>query len=120
MTLSNRPGALADAASALGEAGINLRGFMATAPGGFPALRFVTDDAAKAKAWLDESRMHWRIGEVVTVPGINKPGEVGRLAKALAAAGVNVEAAYPVLGAESEVLIAFAVDDVKRAQKALG
>jgi hypothetical protein len=119
LSLSNRPGALAEAAGALGEAGINLRGFLATAPGGFPALRFVTDDPVRAEAWLKGTRYHFRVGEVLAVPGLNQPGEIGRHAKSLAHAGVNVEAAYPVVGANHEVLIAFAVDDVAGGRKAL-
>jgi hypothetical protein len=118
VSMSNRPGALGDAAGALGEAGINMRGFLATAPGGFPVLRFTTDDPARAEAWLKASRMHFRIGDVVAVPGLDRPGEIGRLAKALAAAGVNVEAAYHIFVA-GQVSIAFAVDDVGRAAKAL-
>ncbi|HEV8360033.1 MAG TPA: hypothetical protein VGR28_06225 [Candidatus Thermoplasmatota archaeon] len=120
VSMSNRPGALGESAGALGDAGINMRGFLATAPGGFPVLRFVTDDAAKAEAWLKASRLHFKIGEVVAVEGVDRPGEVGRLAKALAAAGVNVEAGYHAWGPANEVLIAFAVDDVGRARKALG
>lgn len=120
VTLSNRPGALGETATALGQAGINLRGFLATAPGGMPVLRFTTDDPARAEAWLKSSRLHFRIGEVVAVSSPDKPGELGRHAKTLAAAGVNVEAAYATYGPGDEYLIAFAVDDLGRARKALG
>lgn len=119
IALSNQPGALAAAAQGLGEAGIDVRGFMATAPGGFPLLRFVPHDVKQAEAYLKTTSWKWRAGEVVAVPGTDQPGEIGRIAAALAETGVNIEAAYPVIVGPGQTLIVFAVDDIGRAKKAL-
>lgn len=117
--LTNQPGALAAATQALGEAGIDVRGFMATAPGGFPLLRFIPHDLKRTEGFLKGTTWKWKTGEVVAVPGTDQPGEIGRIAAALAGTGVNIEAAYPVIVAPGETLIAFAVDDIGRAKKAL-
>jgi hypothetical protein len=119
VALSNHPGALATTAAALGDAGIDVRGFMATAPGGFPLLRFVPADLAAAEKFLRTTTWKWRTSEVVAVPGVDQPGEIGRIASALAGTGVNIEAAYPIIAAPGKTIIAFAVDDLGRAKKAL-
>ena len=118
VTLSDRPGAMAELCTALGEGGVNLAGFLGYARGGPSELRFVASDAAKAEAFLRNQRWKWRVRDALAVAGADEPGFVGGPAERLAKAGVNIEAAYLALHG-GEPLAVFSVDDVGAAKKAL-
>lgn len=119
VALENKPGALAELAGALGRANVNLTGFAAQAQGDFGVLRFTTPDPARAEAWLKASRHPWHARGAVLATSVDRPGELGRLAQVLAAAGVNIEAAYHVF-VEGDARILFSVTDASAAAKALG
>ena len=118
--LENRPGTLAEVATALGKANVNILGFLLEAQGDFGVARIVTSDPAKTEGWLKQTSRAYRANDVVTVPAQNAPGELGRITSKLAASGVNVNAAYPSATAANQVGLTFAVDDVAGAKKALG
>lgn len=95
--LPDRPGALADLGEALARAGVNVEG-----GGGFVTahgdgeVHFLVEDGARAAAAARAAGL-----EVLGVRGTvtqrldqGTPGQLGRLARALAEAGVNVEVVY--------------------------
>lgn len=118
MPLENRPGTLAEIATALGKANVNIVGFLLEAQGDYGIVRVVTNDAGKTESWLKSSGRPYRANDVITINVQDKPGELGRIASTLAKSGVNVTAAYPTSGPKG-IGITFAVDDVGSAKKAL-
>jgi len=116
--LENRPGMLAEVASALGKANINVIGFLCESQGEFGIFRFIPSDAAKTEGWLKETRRAYRSNEVVIAPIPNSAGELGRVSTSLSKSGVNVLASYPCAVAKGYA-IAFAVDSVPTAKKVL-
>jgi hypothetical protein len=114
--IQDRPGELARAAEALGGAGVNIDGGCATAGGGAGQVHFLVKDAGAAKQALEGAGI-WVSGEseafVVDAP--NQPGQLGRTARRLADAGVNIETYY--VGAGDRLV--FCVDDPEKARGAL-
>jgi hypothetical protein len=114
--LENRPGTIAEVATSLGKANVNIIGFLVEAQGEFGIARVITSDPAKTEGWLKQTNRPYRANDVVIAPVKPQPGELGRVASKLAASGVNINASYPTENGG----IAFAVNDVNGAKKVLG
>ena len=117
--LENKPGTIAEVASALAKANVNIVGYLLEGQGDFGIFRFATSDAAKTEEWLKSTRRAYRVNEIVTVPVKDAPGELARVATTLSASGINITASYPTTTAGG-IAISFAVDDIHAAKKALG
>lgn len=114
--LENKPGTLADVATSLGKANINIIGYLVQAQGEYGIVRMITSDPAKTEGWLKQTNRPFRMNEVVWTPVKPQPGELGRIATALSKSGVNITATYPTENGG----LAFCVDNVPSARKALG
>lgn len=118
--VEDRPGMLAEVASALGEKKVNIVAFMAAVVEGRGAIRMVVDKPAAAKKVFAERG--WEITEedVVGITLADKPGSLGIVANKLGEVGINIHYAYTG-SAESarKVNTYFTVADVKAALKAL-
>jgi hypothetical protein len=115
VNLENRPGELAGVGEALGGAGINIIGFCATTAGGAGEVHVMVEDAAAARRALQDAGMAVTAEREMLIASVQeKPGELGRVARALADAGANIELAYP-----AERGLAFGVDDLGKARDAL-
>lgn len=118
--LENRPGTLADATDTLGKANVNITGFLLEAQGSKGIARFLTQDPGKARSALEKAGLAPQDREIVVTPVPNRPGQLAKMARALADSGVNIESSFPVLDpAGSKAGIAFAVDDANSANKVL-
>jgi len=117
--LTHRPGELARVADALSRKGVNLKSVTGMTLGNQGMLRIIADDVEAARSALQESNIRFEEGEVATVLLENRAGELADVATKLANAGVNLHALY-VTGLDGDLVeLAFAVDDVKKAKKAL-
>jgi len=97
INLPNRPGMLAAVGEALGNAGINIEGVSAAAIEGADTgwVHILVQDADMAKAALDEAEVDYggeREVEVMSL--VDQPGEMGRVLRKIADAGVNVDLIY--------------------------
>lgn len=118
--VEDRPGVLGQVADALGEKGISVRAFMASAIDQRGFIRVIVDKPAAAKKVL--ARHGWKLteDEVVEVTIPDRPGALGQVADRLGEAGVNVQYAY--LGtarSARQVNLYLAVSDVKSALRVL-
>jgi len=115
--LEDRPGTLADLAEALGNAGINIEGiagFAVTGVGGL--VHLLVDDADAARAALEGAGIPIAsVADVVVVDVKDEPGELGRVVRKIADAGVNVTAGYLA----TKTRLAFLADDVGKLRAAL-
>ena len=98
VTVEDSPGGLADVGEALGNAGINIEGLCGVGLGDRGVIHLLVDDAAAARAALEgagltvESESEAIVSES---PGeVSTPGTMGRMARAVADAGVNMRAVY--------------------------
>lgn len=103
VVLEDRPGELARVGEALGNAGINIEGVAAFGFEGRGVIHVLVEDAAAARSALESGGISVS-GEaeaiVMELPGeaATRPGELGRMARKVADAGVNFEAVYLATG----------------------
>jgi hypothetical protein len=116
--LQNRPGTIADAGEAAGKAGINLLGACGFPCDGEGILHvLVEDDAATARSAFEGAGLEVRDEREVLVVDIqDQAGELGRVLRRVADAGVNVDLLY--LATDTRLVIG--PDDIDRARAALG
>jgi hypothetical protein len=116
VTLEDRPGTLARLGQALGGAGVNIEGSCLTTGGGRGEAHLLVEDAGAARTAIEGAGLAVsREREVLVVEAPNHPGELGRVAKRLADAGVNIELAYVATGDR----LVFGVDDEGKARGAV-
>jgi hypothetical protein len=121
--LPNRAGQLAALASALGDAGVNMRSIAATTGGGQGTVHVVVDDKDAAKARRAIKAKKYRIAadrKIVEVRLADRPGTLARAAARLAKAKVNIESAYMVGQSRSRTTVGLGVKNARAANKALG
>jgi len=94
--LANRPGALADFGEALGRAGVSLEGGGVFARGSTGTAHFLVDRADTAGAALAEIGVPViSVSEVVMVQlDQETPGQLGKLARLMGDASVNIDVQY--------------------------
>jgi hypothetical protein len=117
VSLANQPGALASLGEAAGSAGINLLGLAGIASGATGDVHIVVEDAAAARSALEGAGIRVTDEREVLVVDIeDRPGELGRLTRRLADAGVNVDLVY--LATDTRLVVGAA--DLEAARSALG
>ena len=116
--VSDQPGRLGEIGSAFGAKKVNIRALMATTEGGRGAVRVVVDKNAAAKKVC--SAMGWEASEeeVLEVTLTDNPGTLGKVAKKLGTAGVNIQYVYAGPGGGKRAAVYMGVSDIKAALKA--
>jgi hypothetical protein len=117
--MENRPGELARLAEALGERGVNITGIAGAAMGDRGRLAIATDDAEATDAALEAAGFGCSHAEVVEVTMPHQPGELGRAARRMADAGVNIEALLTVGMSGGNVTAGLVTDNPEKAREAL-
>jgi hypothetical protein len=116
VTMENRPGTFARMCTALAERNVNIMAFMSIEQGGKSLVRMLVDHPAPAVKALEALGYPYSQAEVLTAAVANRPGTLGKVAKVLGEAGVNITYAY--LGAEGEgqrhLLLVLSVSDLER------
>lgn len=125
IALENRPGALADMGEALGRAGVSIEGggawvvggagVGATGAGGTGVAHFLFKDGATAREALEAARIKVVAEREVVMLRLKQgvPGQLGKLARRIADAGVNIEVLY----SDHDHRLILVVDDLLRARE---
>jgi hypothetical protein len=93
--IENTPGALARAAAAINDAGVNIAAATCIGPGERAELHILVPHAEAARHLLAISHLAVsREREVVVVEVDDRPGVLADLARKIARAGVNLELVY--------------------------
>jgi hypothetical protein len=118
--VEDRPGMLGQVAGALGEKGVSIRAFMASAMDGRGFIRLVVDRPAVARKVLKAHGWEVTEDDLAEVTTDDRPGALGQVADRLGQKGISIQYAY-VGHAASARRVAFylAVPDVGAALKAL-
>jgi hypothetical protein len=117
--VTDRPGEIARVANALARKEVNIKSIAGIGFKNEGVIHVIADDVDAARSALRESNIRFEENELVTLLLENKAGELAGAAGKLANAGLNVKAIY-VIGLEGDLVdLAFAVDDAKKAKKAL-
>ena len=95
VVLVNQPGTLADAAEALGRAGINIDGVCGFPAGSEGIMHVLVEDATTAREALTGAGLEVRDERQVVVTTVeDRPGSGGALLRRVADAGANVDLLY--------------------------
>ena len=116
VVLANVPGTFASMGEALGGAGINIEGICGFPVGDEGIVHMLVEDTAGARTALEGAGHEVRAErDVVVVDVQDKPGEVGRVCRAMAEAGVNLDLVYPT----NKGQLVLGADDVDKARAAI-
>jgi hypothetical protein len=114
--IENSPGALAEVATAISDAGVNLAAATCVGPGDRAELHILVPHAEAARHVLAISHVEvTREREVVVVDVQDRPGVLADLTRKIAAAGVNLDLVYVA----TQNRIVFGADDIPALQAVL-
>jgi hypothetical protein len=100
--LDNRPGTLARMADAFAAAKINIYAITTSDTVDHSVIRLVVSDYRKAMHLFEQHGALVVEDDVLMIEGSNKPGELARIAHALADAKINIEYCYSATPAEAK------------------
>jgi len=112
IALENQPGALADMGDALGRAGVSVEGGGAFVVNGQGVAHFLFADGSAARRALESANIRVLEEREVLVARLNQaePGQLGKISRRLAEAGVNIEVLY----SDHDHQLILVVDDIAR------
>ena len=112
IALDNRPGALAEMGDALGHAGVSIEGGGAFVVNGRGIAHFLFDDGAAARAALEAAGIRVLEERDVLVQRLHQtqPGQLGKITRRMAEAGVNIEVLY----SDHDHQLILVVDDLEK------
>src|SRR6267142_1601372 len=115
IALENRPGALAEMGEALGRAGVSVEGGGAFVVDGIGVAHFLFVDGRAARKTLEAAGIRVLEERDVLVQKLNQtePGQLGKISRRMAEAGVNIEVLY----SDHDHQLILVVDDIAKGQE---
>jgi hypothetical protein len=115
ISLKNQPGALAEMGAALGRAGVSIEGGGAVVVNGVGVAHFLFEDGEAARQALEGAGIEVLAVNDVVVQRLkqDQPGQLGKLTKRMAEAGVNIEVLY----SDHDHQLILVVDDLPTARR---
>ena len=112
IALDNQPGALAEMGEALGRAGVSIEGGGAFVVDGRGIAHFLFHDGTAARRALESAGIRVLEEREVLVQRLSQeePGQLGKLTRRMAEAGVNIEVLY----SDHDHQLILVVDDIER------
>jgi hypothetical protein len=111
VSMENRPGRLASLTELLASSGVNIEALTAYGHDGEGTVRLIVDDADAARRVLSEAGLRNEERTVLAVTLPHRPGELARLTRSIANAGVNIDAIYLLRASAEGVELALSVDE---------
>jgi hypothetical protein len=110
--LQNRPGALAEMGEALGRAGVSVEGGGVFVVNGMGVAHFLFHDGAAARRALEAAGIRVLAEREVLVQRLRQgePGQLGKISRRMADAGVNIEVQY----SDHDHQLILVVDDLEK------
>lgn len=110
VNMENQPGRLASLTEALAAFGVNIEALAAYGHDGEGTVRIITSDSPTTRRVLEEADLHFEEHTVLAVELPHRPGELARLTRSLADAGVNIDALYVLRANSDGIELAISVD----------
>jgi hypothetical protein len=115
--IENSPGALAEVAAAISDAGVNIAAATCIGEGSHAELHILVPHAGAARHLLAISHVGVsREREVVVVDVVDRPGVLADLTRKIARAGVNLDLVYVA----TQNRVVFGAEDIDALKAALG
>jgi hypothetical protein len=115
IALENRPGALADMGEALGRAGVSVEGGGVFVANGIGVAHFLFTDGRAAREALENAGIRVVEENEIVVLRLrqDEPGQLGKIARRMAEAGVNIRVQY----SDHDHQLILVVDDLQRGRE---
>lgn len=110
VSMENRPGRLAALTEILAAVGVNIEALAAYGHDGEGTVRLIVDNADATRRALADAGLHNEERAVLTALLPHRPGELARLTRSLADAGVNIDALYVLNSNADGIELALSVD----------
>ena len=118
--VADKPGELARVTEALADAAVNIRAIASESKHENAFLRVVTSDVQTTeKALQNAGGLKYQLNDILNIDLLDRPGELAKIAKRLARAGINVHSIYILGSKNGRTEVALTVDDPERAKAAL-
>lgn len=117
--VEDRVGELARVTEALAQNAINIRGLATDRFGPRPAVKVVTDDEASTRKALSKAGFAFEEADVLVVDLIDRPGEIAKVARRAARAGINISSVFLIGKKDTPAALALVTSDHKKAEKFL-
>jgi len=116
--VENKMGELARVTEALAQNAINIRGLATDRVGPRPAVKVITDDEVSTRKALARASLEFEESDVLVLDLIDRPGELAKIARRAAKAGVNINSVFLLGRKDTPAALALVADDPKKARKA--
>ncbi len=113
--MENRPGRLATLTESLAAFGVNIEALAAYGHDGEGTVRLIVDDAPTTRRVLEEAALQAEEHTVLTALLPDRPGELARLTRSVADAGINIDAIYVLNNSADGIEFAISVDQPESA-----
>ncbi len=111
LRLTNRPGALAGIAEAMGAAGVNIEALAGFGIDGEGIVHLIVDDEPTGRAVLRRLGISFDEHDVLTAILPHRPGALGEVTRGLADSGLNIDSVYLLRSTAEGLEFAFRVDE---------
>jgi hypothetical protein len=120
VSMQSKPGVLAQVTSVLGNAGVNIKAFLAPEVTGKGTLRLLVADLDGARAALKGARIPFKEETALILSLENKPGALKEVADLLKAAKINIKCGYCTPSREGKrAIVVLTVSNTEKALSVL-
>jgi hypothetical protein len=119
VSLTDKPGQLAEVASAVGEQGINILGCVGMGRS-TASVTMVTDDEDATSKVLKDMGRDFEVNELLLTTLSNKPGALAEMATQLSDAGINIISFYIMKMEMDAADVALTTDNPSKTKEILG
>ena len=119
VSLKDKPGELAEVASAVGDHGINILGCVGMGRSSASVTMVTDDEEATAKVLKDMGR-DFDVNELILTTISNKPGALAEMATRLSDAGINIISFYIMKMEIDAADVALTTDNPSKTKEILG
>jgi len=117
--VQDKMGELARVTEALANQAVNIRAIASEGGHENTFLRIVTNDVATTEKAFKLAGLKYEANDIMNVELMDRPGELAKIARRLARAGVNIESLYILGSKNGKTEIAMVVSDPEKAKTAL-
>ena len=117
--MQDKAGELARVTETLSNQAVNIKAIASEGGHETSFLRIVTGDVATTEKAFKLAGLKYEVNEILTVDLLDRPGELSKIARRLARAGVNVASIYILGSKNGKTEVAMTVSDIDRARIAV-
>jgi hypothetical protein len=117
--VEDKPGELARVTEALASNAVNIRAISSESVHDRPFLRIVTNDVNSTRSALRNAGLKFEEEEIVVADLLDRPGELAKIARRLARAGVNVNSIFILGSRNGRTEVAMTVDNREKVKNLL-